>query len=286
MKKYFIYFGLILVLLLGFTVYEYIRFSDENLRVFICDVGQGDAIFITTPAKTQILIDGGPDKSVLDCLGDNMPFWDKSIDVVIITHPDSDHYGGLIGVVDRYKIGEVYSNGAKSDAESYKLLEAKLADKNLSAKNLASGDNFKDKSGANLKIISPNSENSEKVDLNISKVDKNEFSVVAILTFGQFSVLLTGDAESDVITNLTRVTGNIDVLKVSHHGSKESVSDEILKKLDPEIAVISAGENNRFGHPHRETINILKKESVEILRTDMDGVIEIKTDGNGYEVLK
>src|SRR3989344_4613289 len=126
--------------------FSYFSFIDNKLHIVICNVGQGDAIFITTPSQAQILIDGGPDKSVLDCLGRHMPFWDRSLDAVILTHPHADHLTGFLDVIDRYKLSTYYSANTPADSKVYKLLKVKLADKKVSAKELHKGSRIADMS--------------------------------------------------------------------------------------------------------------------------------------------
>ena len=284
MKKLVFYCALILLVLVTFSSYEYLKFNDHDLHLVMCDVGQGDAIFITTPTKTQILIDGGPDKSVLSCLSNNMPFWDRSIDMVILTHPHADHYSGLLHVVDRYSLNGFFTQDIKSTSEGFKLLEAKLADRNLSAKHLKKNDKFSDKSGVVFKILWPDQLRLKEMNQNSSNYDLNESSIVALLTFGNFSALLTGDAEKSSIDQVGSGVKTVNVLKVPHHGSSEAVSTEQLDQLNPEIALISAGEGNKFGHPKKDTIDLLHASNVRIFRTDKDGEIEIISNGKGFTV--
>lgn len=284
MKKILFYSLLILSTLSVFTFFEYVKFNDKSFHLVMCDVGQGEAIFITTSVKTQILIDGGPGKDVLDCLSNNMPFWDRSIDMVILTHPHADHYSGLLDVIDRYSLNSFFTQGIKSDSEGFKLLEAKLANKNLSAKYMKKNDSFKEKSGVKLKIIWPATSSLEEADQTNSNMNLNESSIVAILTYGNFSALLTGDAEVDDFARHDFSQEKIKVLKIPHHGSSGAVDEELLNQLKPELALISVGEGNKFGHPSAEVLELLEKFKVKYLRTYINGEIEIISDGNNYEV--
>lgn len=282
MRRHFIYCSVILMVLIVFTGYEYVKFNNNKLHLIMCEVGQGEAILIITPSKGQILIDGGPDKSVLDCLGRNMPFWDRSIDLVILTHPHADHYTGLLDVVGRYSLGGFYTEEVKSTSDGFKLLEAKLADRRLSAKYLTEGALFKDKSGVELKILWPRLAEIKKSDHNNSNPDLNGLSVVALLTYGNFSALLTGDAEENVLDSLNLSLNKLTMFKVPHHGSANAVSEKFLNQLRPDLALISAGEKNKFGHPSSETLDLLKKNKVKVLRTDINGEIEIIADENNF----
>jgi competence protein ComEC len=286
MKKIFIYSLLVVIVLAGFSLYEYFKYSDHDLHLVMCDVGQGEAIFITTPSKTQILIDGGPDKAVLDCLSNNMPFWDRSIDLVILTHPHADHHTGLIHVLDRYDLKGFYTQDVKTASEGYKLLEAKLANKNLSAKYLKYGDSFSDKSGVEFKILWPLAFSLNENDQNRANYSLNESSVVAILTYGNFSAVLTGDTEENSIEQVKSNVKTVNVLKVPHHGSSGAVSDELLNQLKPDIGLISVGRENKFGHPTKDTLEALNKYNVKILRTDTDGEVKIKSNGSNFEIVK
>lgn len=284
MKKIIFVFLLITIFLVAIVALESGRLSDGKLHIVICDVGQGDAIFITTPSKAQILIDGGPDKKVLECLSSHMPFWDRSLDTVILTHPHADHMAGLIDVVDRYHLNAFYTEVIETGSDSQKLLEAKLADKNLSAIDLDKGDILNDKFGVKIKILSPMPTEASEGDHNRSIKDLNDISVVALVTFGNFSMLLTGDAENLVLSGISGEAGNIDILKFPHHGSRNGMSEKLLKELNPEAAVISAGERNRHGHPAKESLNLLKKHLVNTFRTDLMGEIEIISDGQSYRI--
>lgn len=213
-----------------------------------------------------------------------MPFWDRELDTVILTHPDSDHLTGLIDVINRYKVMSYYGNGASSDTRIYDHLTSKLADKKLSAKKMSRGDNLKDPSGFSLKIISPRLNSSSEVGQNRANYDSNSLSLVAILRFGNFSALLTADAEAEVISTITEDIKGVSVVKVPHHGSKGGLNDLILTSSDPDIAIISAGENNRYGHPAKDTMEILKKYKIKVLRTDTQGEIDIVSDGRRYSV--
>lgn len=286
MRKTIFYIFIIVTVLIAFTGFEYFKFSDHKLHVIVCDVGQGDAILIVTPAKGQILIDGGPDKSVLECLTRHMPFWDRSIDMIILTHPHADHYVGLIDVIDRYHLDGFYTEEVDSNSDGFKLLKAKLASKNLSAKYLTEGESFRDKSGAKIKILWPRLEEIEESDHNASNIDLNGLSVVAYLTYGNFSALLTGDAEKNVLDYLISRLGRLNLLKVPHHGSSGGVSDEFLTKTLPDLALISLGKNNKFGHPSEDTLEILNRHSIKVFRTDRDGEIDVFTDGKKIELKK
>jgi competence protein ComEC len=250
--------------------------SDFNLKVVFFDVGQGDSIFIKTPNGNHIIIDGGPDNKVIEKLGREMPFWKRTIDVMILTHPHADHIVGLIEVLRRYKIKNVLWNGM--DYNSSIFLEWKKLIEKEGAKIYVVQDGSKVKEGSALYLNIINPYFSENLDRN--DIDNN--SVVSHLIYKEYSFLFTGDIFAQKEKELVKrkeesVKSN--VLKVSHHGSKTSSDEEFIKYVSPEIAVISVGKNNRYGHPNKEVLERLIMNGAYILRTDEVGDIKIFSDG-------
>jgi competence protein ComEC len=280
MRKDFIFIALASFMLALIALDQYFSFNDKKLHIVFCDVGQGDAIFIRTAASKDILIDGGPDKKVLDCLSRHMPFWDRELDVVIMTHPDADHLVGLIDVLRRYDVNGFYANHASSETDMYELLKLVLAEKKLSAKNSQENDLFSDDSGFTLRTLSPTSEMLEQANHNASNIDHNELSIVQLLTYGRFSVLFTGDAEAKVQERLAGRVGDIDILKLPHHGSADGITPSSLKSNNPSIAIISSGKGNRYGHPAKSTMELLAGRGIRSLNTAEIGDIELVSDGN------
>lgn len=242
------------------------------LTVSFLDVGQGDAILITAPNKNQLLIDGGPDKKVLQKLTKEMPFYDRSIDLIIATHPDSDHIGGLPDVVERFFVGAFVESLFVGDSKTYKQLKDDLTQRSVTV--------LKAKTG--MKIILDEGVYLEVLTAGAVGSDSNESSIVAILHYGDTSFLLTGDAPALVENYLVYTKGDklpAQVLKVGHHGSKTSSSLLFLQKVQPEFAIISAGVDNRYGHPNQVVLENLKKVDAEILQTKDLGSVSFKTDG-------
>ena len=287
-KKYLILtcFSLFILSLLFIT--EVVWYNDGKLHVVFCDVGQGDAIFIKTPTGSKILIDGGPDESVLKCLSKHMLFFDRKIDVVMLTHPHADHLTGLISVVRRYDLMSYDTENVKISAPEVKILEDYLAEKNLTANLLKKGDILSNQSDFNIEILRPDGEVTKKrpnfSDLEAKDLDFNGFSLVEMALFGNFKMLLTSDSDNFLDKNAVEETGFIDVLQVPHHGSKNGLTQDFLKRARPKLAVISVGKNNSYGHPAKETLELLKKYNVRVLRTDKDGEIEIVSDGKSFWV--
>lgn len=261
----------------------------QGLEVIFFDVGQGDAAFIETPERQQILIDGGPNGQViLEKLGEEMPFWDRTIDLVVLTHPEKDHMAGLIEVLKKYKIENILWTGVVRDTAEYKewvklikeeganIVIARAGMRILGGSTSLQiwGRSDLDSSRTLLELLYP----FESLEGKAMK-DSNDTSIVAKLVFGETSFLFTGDATKSVERQLLHQVEqlNSDVLKVGHHGSKTSTSREFVEAVSPEIAVISAGKNNSYGHPHQEVLDNLA--GARIMRTDLEGGIKLKSDG-------
>ena len=254
--------------------------SSKTLSVSFLDVGQGDSIFIETPSKNQILIDGGPpNKKVLRELGKKMPFYDRHIDVVIGTHPDQDHIGGFIDVLNRFKIGIFLEPGLPNDTSVYKEIVNLISEKKIKNIIAKRGMRLLLDEEAYMDIIFP--------DRGVSGFDTNDASIIARLVYGDHEFLLTGDSPQKIEKYLAYVDGKnleSDVLKAGHHGSKTSTSGELLSVVNPKYVVISSGKENSYGHPHEEVLNRLKDFKVGILRTDTLGTITFETDGKTMKI--
>lgn len=281
-SKYLI-FGLFLVCSLAILFLLFIQsFPDGKLHLVFCDVGQGDGILIVTPSGKQVVIDGGPGDLILSCLGKNMPFYDKNIELMVLTHPQLDHMGGQIDIFKRFKVEKVIATNAVNDTPEYSAWLKEF--KNEGSHNFIPSQNLKIKLDNNLTaiVLWP-------IDGNYNQTqpsDLNETSIVFRLEYGQFCALFTGDIgkDSQDILALANPQQECQLLKVPHHGSKNNISEGLWRQIMPRIAVISAGRKNRFGHPHKETIEALEKLGSRILRNDQQGVIEIVTDGEKIEI--
>ncbi len=256
------------------------------LEVNFFDVGQGEAIFIEMPQGQQILIDAGRDSAILEKLGKEMPFWDRTIDLVVLTHPEHDHLGGLIEVLKYYQVKNVFLTGVNKKTAENQEWQKQLEKENARIIIVSKG--RKAVSGkAALEVIYPFEPlaKSFSVDSSDEKYeDTNNSSIVSRLSFGKTSFLFTGDISKAVERELAGESNiDVDVLKISHHGSKNSSAEEFIRAVSPIAAIISAGKDNPYGHPHPETLETLKKFGIRVLRTDIDGDIKIITNGVNYE---
>ncbi|NQV12378.1 MBL fold metallo-hydrolase [Candidatus Uhrbacteria bacterium] len=246
--------------------------------VHVLDVGQGDAIFVELPGDIQMLVDGGVDDTVLSRLSEVMFPWDRSIDYIVITHPHADHINGLIEVLERYDVKNVLIDNVVYDSVPYEILRERIASEGSvvidpdDIDTLISGEVAVD-------VIYP----SPEIVVDVGD-DVNEGSIVLKIYDGTNSILLTGDAGNDVEEQIGSVIGDIDILKVGHHGSTYGTSRAFLDKVSPEVAVISLGEDNDYGHPHTSTLKRLADFGVEVFRTDLQGTVSIDFFGDGYEV--
>ncbi len=286
MNKQILFIVLFIVVgLLSLVLWQEITINDGKLHVVFCDVGQGDAIFIRTPQKTDILIDGGPDKRVLDCLSKHMPFWDKTIDVVILSHPHQDHFAGLIDVLQSYTVLSFDSEKLVNKSAGFRELQNGLAAKDVKTRYLLAGDILKTKDGLSMEVLAPSQGFLDRTSPNGEIGESGEFaSLIIFMSFGENTFLLTGDSQAPGLKDAIESVAGVDVLQVPHHGSKSGLTKDILDVLSPKLAVISVGKNNRYGHPNNEIIKILRDYDIKILRTDEVGEVEIIADGEKWRI--
>jgi competence protein ComEC len=255
-----------------------LQLPDGRLHVAFLDIGQGDAILITTPDGQQVLVDGGPSPTALtSALGQQMPFWDRSIDLLVMTHPDSDHITGLVEVLERYHVEGWLDNGRPDDDAIYFECQEILSETAMPHHTVRAGDKSDLGQGLVLEVLHP------PLELMTSgEADANNNSVVLRLQWGQATFLLTGDiqAEAERLLAQSGQPLTADVLKVAHHGSDGSSTAEFLAAVSPRFAVVSVGADNQFGHPQKAALDRLTQlGDVTILRTDEEGTIEFITDG-------
>lgn len=276
-KRQLAILGFLLVVTAGIWAAVFFLSSAHSgkLTVAFLDVGQGDAIFIEAPNGVQMLMDGGPDKSVLRQLGREMPFWDRSIDIVAMSHPDLDHIGGLPSVVERYHVSYFMMPGVAGDAGAYQTLLDDVQKESANTVLARTGRVWLDKkNGVYLDILFP--------DRDVSGLETNMASIVAKLVYGDTSFLLTGDSPQAIEKYLVEKDGaelDVDVLKLGHHGSKTSSSEIFLEDTSPAYAIISAGKDNKYGHPNQEVLDLLDQHNIPHLNTADVGTIMFESDG-------
>ena len=280
-KKVAFYIIAFLTVLDIVAFYIFLDFEERKfLEVNFFDVGQGDAIFIETPRGYQILIDGGPNSTIIKKLAGEMLFWDRTIDLVVLTHPEKDHLTGLIEVLKRYRVKNVLWTGVIRDNQEFKEWQSAARKEGAKTIIAVSGEKIKG-SDFLMKVLLP------QENLKGREVDKtsNDTSVVSRLVFGKTTFLFTGDISKKAETLILEAEEDIgsNVLKIAHHGSKYSSGENFIKAVSPEIAVISAGKN-RYGHPHPEVLSILKKYDIKVLKTLTNGDIKIISDGRELRI--
>jgi len=275
-KKWVIPPLLVVALLVSFTA---ATLPDDNLHISFLDVGQGDAILIQTPTHQDILVDGGPSPQAISLgLGQKMPFWDRTIDLVVLTHPHSDHLTGLVEVLQRYEVKQVLSPDLDYDSPIYDEWLSLIKEKNIKYSVARSGQQIDLGDGIVIRILNPQIPHLTAIE---SGMDNN--GVVLHISMDNISFLFTADimweAEFELITQ--RVDLASTVLKVAHCGSDTSTTPELLAAVNPQIAIISVGEDNPYGHPSPEVMARLEDRigPESIYRTDKQGTIEFITDG-------
>ena len=296
------FFLIIFLSVISFFGYFFLVYQDKKTKLVFCDVGQGDATYIRVKNQIDVLIDAGPDRKVLTCLGKYMPFWDRKIELAIISHPQKDHFGGFLYLLDRYQIEKILMTPLDKSSPSFKKLKEKIIAKKISV-------DFPDE-GTNVKILNsqikffwptkeflaqnlsfPKSQFEDdrflhkSMVLGASSADDNNFSLVFLFEEKNFKVLFTGDATATILNEIQKQSedtknnshlANLSLLKVSHHGSKNGLTKNFLELANPTVAVISVGKNNPYGHPAKEILDLLKAHQVIIRRTDDEGDITFK----------
>ena len=272
---------LLCLLVFSFSTHTIASQKDGLLKIYFFDIGQGDAIFIESPSGQQVLIDGGPDNTVLQKLGEVMPFYDKDIDLVILTHPHTDHMVGLINVFERYEVKNIVEAKESYNSGEFKAWEEAVRNENANNLEAIAGKEIDLGGGAIITILHP-----FRSVAGTSPSNPHDDVVVAMLRYGEFEAILTGDMEAKVERRLILEGYDLDsdVLKAGHHGSKTSSSEEFLTAVSPEVAVIQVGAKNRYGHPSPEILERLDNYGIKVYRNDLGGDIKLVSDGNLFEI--
>lgn len=252
----------------------------QQFEIDFFDIGQGDSILINIPYNQQILIDGGPDSKVLNSLGEKMPFYDRTIELMILTHPHSDHMNGLIDVLSRYKVEKILlpkieNQPAEKDTEALNEFMNLAKKKSIPVFFTDQGQEIIVNEEIKGEIFWPLK--------NFQSDNLNDFSVILKLNYKNFCAYFTGDAEAVIQQQILSAENlsECQLLKVPHHGSKTALGEDFLKKINSKMAVISVGKNS-YGHPAQETLEKLESQKIKYFRTDQDGTIKIRSDGINF----
>ncbi len=251
-----------------------------QLAVHVLDVGQGDAILIRTPTNQKILIDGGSDVTVMAALGAELGFFERRIDLIVLTHPDADHLSGYSNVLRRYKVGGALLTGVQHDTKAYIDILTQLREQQIPVYLADSSTDLDWGSGVMLDLVSP-----PTPLVGQSADDLNATSIIARLSYGATSILLTGDADriAEMALLRTPVALTSQILKLGHHGSNSSSSAELLRAVGSDIALVSAGVDNPYGHPHAEVLARVADQTV--LSTAESGTLSFVSDGQRWHRL-
>lgn len=283
---------------IGLTLLFSFIFSlpDGKLHVVFCNVGQGDGAYIRFPDGRDMVVDGGPDDTILQCLGKYMPFWDRKIDIVALSHPQKDHMQGLLSVLSRYTVGYFMHSDIDNKTQGYDSLVAILRERHIPVELMTRGDVVAIGTTF-LSMIWPSAAQIAKgkeaeaiashADPNVLAAavgDLNDYSMVFALRYGTFDVVFPGDADNHVEANYAGVQpfkDPIEVLKVPHHGSRTGMTQGFVDWVRPKLAVISVGKNS-YGQPDKKAVDMLQSVGSRVLRTDQRGDIEVVSDGTNW----
>lgn len=261
---------------IGFLLFLQFLWSlpDGKLHITFCSVGQGDATYVRFPDGRDMLVDAGPGDSVLACLGSAMPFWDHALDLVVVSHDEKDHIGGMASVLNRYKVGTVVTSGITKQSEVSAAVFSLIQKERIHTVNVHTGSTVKI-GESTLLVTAPDGTTSPSV-LGAT-TSENAYGVVFLLRYQSVDVAFFGDS-----TATSTVTGladsRIEVLKVPHHGSKTGFENGIISRLNPLYSIISVGKNS-YGHPDQSVIAALANAGSRVLRTDQDGAVSCVSDG-------
>ena len=266
-----IFAGLGLLLILSFQ-------NSGQFRLIACDVGQGDGMLLVSPGGKQVVVDGGPGTKIVDCLSANMPFWDRSVELVVATHAQKDHMEGLLEVLARYKVEMVAETKVASETDLYRAWREAVGKEKAKVYVAKKGDRVK-VDQLTFDVLWPGAQELSQWQASPPS-DLNESAIVLRVSYGGFCAYLTADIPKETLQGL--IDRQCQVLKISHHGSKTGTNQQILDSVNPVVAIIQVGKNS-YGHPTEEVIDLLTSNAVKILRNDTNGIIEITSDGKSFK---
>ena len=267
-------FFLVSAIILSVVIFS----RNADLKIIFLDVGQGDATMITTPMGKQILIDTGAKGTISQKIAKYMPVSDHSLDMLILTHPDLDHVGGGLSIINNYEVDVLLHSGLLAGAPMYEAFAERSTQLGIPAITAQAGQKIELEPDLYLQVMSPYP--------GLDTMEPNDFSVVMRLVYGDTSALLMGDATKFIETDMVNMYGDIiqsDILKVGHHGSQTSTSEDFVGVVNPQYGVISASCNNNFGHPHGSVLATLFKAGVEVLGTCEEGDIVFTSNGERFK---
>ncbi|MCX5751156.1 MAG: DNA internalization-related competence protein ComEC/Rec2 [Candidatus Saganbacteria bacterium] len=277
---------LVLIIFACFVWHEAFEKISPALKITVLDVGQGDSILVEAPTGEKMLVDGGDvgkgEKIII-------PYLKKkgitSLDVVVLTHPHADHLLGLLEVMQKVKVEEVFDSGQSCDFSAYRIFLALVAKNKIKYRVVEGGQIYTLANGVKMRFLNPS-----KPYLSGTNSDTNSNSIAFQLLYKNFSMLFTGDMEIEgeerVLSRFSQEMIGSQALKVGHHGSRTATSPPFLEAVSPHYAIISCGRHNKFRHPHRSTLQKLKEKGIKLYRTDVDGAVQIETDGGQLVVRK
>ncbi|MCX7956123.1 MAG: hypothetical protein N2593_03435 [Patescibacteria group bacterium] len=261
-----------LFIVISFFIYFLINNLNKNTKIVFCNVGQGDGTYMRIENKIDVLIDAGPDKSILSCLGKHIPFWDKQIEIAFLSHPNKDHYQGFYYINERYKIINFITTESLFVNKKYKELINQLIKNETKIYRYFKNQKININKNIYFYLYWP--------EKNFTSNNDNDYSQVMIYSQKKFNILFTGDVNIKILNKLIKnkdfIKNRINILKIPHHGSKNGINKKILSTIKPEIAVISVAKKNSYGHPNKEILDMLKALNIKIKRTDIEGDIIFK----------
>jgi competence protein ComEC len=289
--------GALLIALLVIGVVAYLRLEREGpkppgeiltagrLQVYALDVGQGDSLLIVSPSgEKHVLVDAGLAESGDEVVEALQRHGVRSLDLVVATHPHADHIGGMRRVLDSFPVQAFLDSNQDHPTATYDRLLKAIQGKGIRFRPAKRGQVFELDSGAKLEVLNP-------METPITEVRRggsvqNANSVVLRLSYGDFAMILTGDAEAETEAELIKAGGELraQVLKVGHHGSRYATSDEFLRAVRPRVAIISDGAENKYGHPSQDVLNRLRRHEAQVYRTDLNGEVLVVSDGKEFQV--
>ena len=260
--------------------------TQGRLQIYALDVGQGDSALIITPEGKSVLIDAGPPQAGDEVVAALRKKDVRSLDLAVTTHPHADHIGGMRPVIENFGVKNFLDSGQVYASKEYERMLRAIHEKGIKFIEAKNGMKFDLDSGVKLEVLNPQGAGQWITEVRRGGSVENANSIVLRLSYGNFSMLFTGDAETET-EDLMMKSGaplRAQVLKVGHHGSRYATSARFLDAVAPEAAVISCGADNRYGHPARQTLDRLRKAGVKVYRTDLNGEIAIVADGNTFEI--